>query len=218
MKSTLSLLLPLIIASGAAAAETAYITDRLEISLRSGESVRHKTVKMLYSGAELTVLGKNPATGYSHVRTTDGTEGFILTRLLQKEPGTPKLVEQSGQKIAQLESENAQLKTELQTLQSDNALQALTAERDKLRHELNEIQQAASNAIQLKQQRDQLQERVVIVERELQQLKRENQALSDSSKQDWFLYGGILAFTGILLGMILPKLSRPRRSSSWDTF
>ncbi|MGR8933253.1 MAG: TIGR04211 family SH3 domain-containing protein [Gammaproteobacteria bacterium] len=217
MKSIFSLLL-LIIASGATAAETAYVTDRLEVSLRKGESVRHKTVKMLTSGTELTVLGKNPASGYSHVRTADGTEGFILTRLLQKEPGTPKLVEQSGQKITQLENENAQLKTELQTLQSDNALQALTTERDKLRHELNDIRQTASNAIQLKQQRDKLQERVVIAERERQQLKRENQALSDNSKQNWFLYGGILAFTGIFLGMILPKLSRPRRSSSWDNF
>lgn len=216
MKSILSLLLLLI--SSVAAAETAYVTDKLDISLRSGESVRHKTVKMLSSGAELTVLGKNPATGYSHVRTADGTEGYILTRLLQKEPGSPKLVEQSGQKIAQLESENTQLKAELQTLKSDNALQALTAERDKLRQDLNEIQQAASNAIQLKQQRDQLQERVVIVERELQQVKRVNQALDDSSKQDWFLYGGLLAFAGIILGMILPKLSRPRRSSGWDTF
>lgn len=216
MKSILSVLLLLI--SGLAAAETAYITDKLDISLRSGESVRHKTVKMLTSGTELTVLGKNPATGYSHVRTTDGTEGYILTRLLQKEPGSPKLVEQSGQKIAQLESENAQLKTELQTLKSDNALQTLTAERDKLRYDLNEIQQAASNAIQLKQERDQLQERVVIVERELQQVKRENQALGDSSKQDWFIYGGLLGLAGVILGVLLPKLSRPRRSSSWDTF
>jgi SH3 domain protein len=217
MKRNLRLLLLLFI-SGAASAETAYVTDRLDISLRSGESVRHKTVKMLTSGAELTVLGKNDATGYSHVRTPDGAEGYLLTRMLQKEPGSPKLVEQSGEKIAQLESQNAQLKAELETLKSDNALQTLTAERDKLRMDLNEIQQAASNAIQIKQQRDQLQERVVTAERELQQLKRENQALDDSSKQDWFLYGGLLAFAGVILGMILPKLSRPRRSSSWDTF
>ena len=84
--------------------------------------------------------------------------------------------------------------------------------------ELAELQQTAANAIQLKQQRDQLQERVVSVERELQQLKRENQALTDSSNQDWFLYGGALSLFGVLLGFILPKLSWRRRSSGWDTF
>jgi SH3 domain protein len=217
MKKTLSILI-LLLNGGTVAAETAYLTDHLDFSLRSGESVRNKTVKMLPSGTELTVLGKNPGTGYSHVRTADGIEGYIQTRLLQKEPSSPKLVEQSEQKIRQLESENTQMKAELETLKSDNALQTLTAERDKLRMDLSEIQQAASNAIQLKQQRDQLQERVVTVERELKQLKRENIALDDSSKQEWFLYGGALAFAGVILGMILPKLSRPRRSSSWDTF
>ena len=72
--------------------------------------------------------------------------------------------------------------------------------------------------MQLKQQRDQLQERVVNVERELQQIKRENQALQDTTNQDWFLYGGILSFIGIFLGLLLPKISWHRKTSNWDTF
>ena len=71
----------------------------------------------------------------------------------------------------------------------------------------------------MKQQRDQLQELVISNERELQQLKRENQALADSSNQNWFLYGGGLSLFGVLLGFILPKLSWRRRSSGWgDSF
>jgi SH3 domain protein len=58
----------------------------------------------------------------------------------------------------------------------------------------------------------------VTIERELQQYKRDNQALTDSSNQDWFLYGGGLALFGVLLGFILPKLSLRRRSSGWDSF
>ena len=56
------------------------------------------------------------------------------------------------------------------------------------------------------------------VERELQQIKREKQALEDSTKQDWFLYGGMLSFIGIFLGLLLPKLSWQRKTSNWDTF
>lgn len=217
MRTFITLLL-LTISTAVAADETAYITDQVEINLRSGQGNWFKSLKLLTPGMELTVLKNFPASGYSQVRTADGTTGYILTRLLQKERGTPASVaQQYEQKIAQLESESAKQKAELETLKSDQALQILSSDRDKLRMDLDAIKQTASNAIQLEQQRNQLQERVVTAERELQQLKRENLALSDSSKQDWFLYGGLVAFTGIILGIILPKLSRSRRSS-WDTF
>jgi SH3 domain protein len=71
--------------------------------------------------------------------------------------------------------------------------------------------------VQLKNERDELQERFVSVERDLQQVKLENQALQDTANQDWFLYGGILALVGVILGFILPKLSW-RRKNSWDIY
>jgi SH3 domain protein len=54
-------------------------------------------------------------------------------------------------------------------------------------------------------------------ERDLEQLKLENQALKDTTKQDWLLYGGALVIIGIFLGFILPKISW-RRKSGWDTY
>jgi SH3 domain protein len=93
----------------------------------------------------------------------------------------------------------------------------LATERDLLARELNEIKKAAANSFQLKNERDELQERVVNVERDLQQFKLENQALKDTASQDWFLYGGVLSLAGVLLGFILPKLGW-RRKSSWDSF
>lgn len=111
-----------------------------------------------------------------------------------------------------MQEENKQLKA------SQAGSQEISKERDKLSADLSELQQTAANAIQLKQQRDQLQERVIAVERELQQLKRENLALTDNTNQDWFLYGGGLSLFGVLLGFILPKISWRRRSSGWDTF
>ncbi|WP_239649780.1 hypothetical protein [Methylocucumis oryzae] len=69
----------------------------------------------------------------------------------------------------------------------------MAIERDNLSLELGELKKASSNVIELKNERDELQERVVNSERELEQLRRENQALKDTSNQDWFLYGGILS-------------------------
>jgi SH3 domain protein len=193
-------------------ARTAFVTDSVEIPLRSADTERSKIVKMLANGAPLTIFQENNENGYSYVQASNGAEGFILTRYLSNDPSARSQLEAATKKLEALQEENKQLKS------NHSASQEIGKERDKLSNELTELHQTAANAIQLKQQRDELQERVVTIERELQQYKRDNQALTDSSNQDWFLYGGGLALFGVLLGFILPKLSLRRRSSGWDSF
>ncbi|MDT4331306.1 TIGR04211 family SH3 domain-containing protein [Methylomonas sp. MED-D] len=212
MKKTLAYLSACLLFSGIAEARTAYVTDKVEVPLRSGESERTKIVKMLENGALVTVLQESTENGYTYIQTNNGAEGFILSRYLTGEPSARGQLEAANKKLEALTEENKQLKS------AQAGSLEIGKERDKLSADLSELQQTAANAIQLKQQRDQLQERVVSVERELQQLKRENQALADSTNQDWFLYGGGLSLFGVLLGFILPKLSWRRRSSGWDTF
>jgi SH3 domain protein len=96
--------------------------------------------------------------------------------------------------------------------------QSLAAERDKLFRELSDLKRTAADSIQIKEERDGLQEHVVNLERELEQFKLDNQVLKDSTKQDWFLYGGAVAFIGVLLGFILPRIGWRRKSGGWDTF
>jgi len=210
-KCILSLLI-FITGSGLAHARTGYVTDSVDLPLRSGESERSRIVRMLPNGTPLNILGDNTENGYTYVQAANGAEGYILTRYISKEPSAKAQLEALNKKLESLQEENKALKT----LQVGS--EEMGKEKDRLGAELAELQQTAANAIQLKQQRDQLQERVVTVERELQQLKRENQALTDNTNQDWFLYGGGLALFGVLLGYILPKLSWRRRSSGWDTF
>jgi len=212
VKKTLAYLSACLLFSGIAEARTAYVTDKVEVPLRSGESERTKIVKMLENGALVTVLQESTENGYTYIQTNNGAEGFILSRYLTGEPSARGQLEAANKKLEALTEENKQLKS------AQAGSLEIGKERDKLSADLSELQQTAANAIQLKQQRDQLQERVVSVERELQQLKRENQALADSTNQDWFLYGGGLSLFGVLLGFILPKLSWRRRSSGWDTF
>ncbi len=94
---------------------------------------------------------------------------------------------------------------------------SLTKDKEQLNRELSDLKKTAANAVQIKDERDDLKVRVVNVERDLQQLKRENQTLKDSANQDWFLYGGGLALAGVLLGFIIPKISWGRRNT-WGSF
>lgn len=213
-----------VLSSNSAFAKTVYVSDSMKFTLRSGESNSHKIIKMLSSGTKLTLLEQNKATGYSKVKTSAGVVGYLPTRFTQDQHISRWYLDKANQQLELLQAENQQMKASLAEVQqnSSSAVSSnseLTKERDQLSTDLNDLRQTASNAIQLKRQRNELQERVVNVERELQQLKREKQALEDSTSQDWFLYGGILSFLGIFFGLLIPKISWQRKShGSWDTF
>ena len=222
VKQIISLLL-LFIVSSTVNAETVYVTDNIKLTLRSAENNRSKILKMLRSGTPLTLIKRDEGTGYSKVRLKNGIEGYILNMHTLNKPISRWYLKKANKELALLQEENSRLKMKLGAVKGENyeavsSQKSLSDERDKVRNELKNLRQTATNAIQLKHQRDQLQERVVSVERELQQIKREKQALEDSTKQDWFLYGGMLSFLGIFLGLLLPKLSWQRKTSNWDTF
>lgn len=223
MKKILISFYALIVAFGSAQAETVYVTDNLNLSLRSEPNNQSKVLKLLPTGTPLTVITENRKTGFTQVRLDNGTEGYIPTRNTIKEPPSRFQLETANKNLVSLQAENATLKADLAKLKDSitpgtSFEKSLAAERDQLSRELNELKKSASNTMQLKNERDELQERVVNVERDLQQFKLENQALKDSSKQDWFLYGGILSLAGVLLGFILPKIGWRRKGSGWDSF
>lgn len=196
----------------------------MKFNLRSGEGSKYRLLKTLPTGTKLTLLGENKAKGYSKVKTSTGIIGYLPTRFTIKKPVNSWYLEKANQQLKLLQAENKKITATLTALQKNTSSTAssnesLTKERDQLTADLKSIRQASSNAIEIQRQRNELQERVVNVERELQQLKRAKQALEDSTNQDWFLYGGILSFLGIFFGLLIPKISWHRKShGNWDTF
>lgn len=203
-------------------AKTVYVTDNLELPLRSEESNKGKIISLLPTGTPLTLLNENSKTGFSHVQLKNGMQGYISTRNTMPEPPNRSKLESTEKTMEFLQTENNALKEELKKLKTSIAPgntveQNLTAERERLERELDQIKKTANQQIELKNERDQLQERLVDVEREFRQLKLENNAMKDGAMQDWFLYGGLLALAGVILGFMLPKLAW-RRSNNWDRY
>ena len=222
VKKILSSFFILILTFGSALAETVYVADDQNLALRNAASIHGKVLKTLPTGTPLTLINKQTKSEFIHVRLIDGTEGYIKAKYTKKQPPAIDPKDASSKTIALLQSDNDALRTELNTLKESltpgsSLEKSLATERDQLARELNELKKTAASSFQLKNERDELQERVVNVERDLQQFKLENQALKDTANQDWFLYGGVLALAGVLLGFILPKLSW-RRKSSWDSY
>lgn len=193
-------------------ARRGYVTDKLEVQMRAGQGTQHKIVKLLASGMALTLLDENRKTGYSLVKLDSGEQGWVLTRYLSLEPPARGLLDGAQEEIRKLKAELVALRGGQES--ADPSSQR--AEIERLNTELIAIRQASANALQIQQERDRLQERVIDLERDLETVRREKSAL-DGDSQDWFLIGAGVLFAGILLGILLPRLNW-RKRSHWDSF
>ena len=63
-----------------AAAETAYVTDTLQLGLHRAEDTSDRPFRSLDSGQEVEVLSRTRY--YAHVRLPDGTEGYVKAGFL----------------------------------------------------------------------------------------------------------------------------------------
>lgn len=220
-KSPLLGAIALALVSGAAGAETRHVTDELEATLRTGQTTSHQIVRMLKSGTPVEVLENNTASGYSRVRTSAGTEGWILTRYLTSGPTARQQVEDLQRRVATLEIENKQLKEQSGALKEQNKsadAQHKTIEDAKrqLEQELADIRKTAGSALALESDNKRLKEQYLNLQSELQTLQQENTTLKDRGNREWFVRGAAVVVAGVLIGLILPRL-RFRRRSSWGS-
>ncbi|HHH13386.1 MAG TPA: TIGR04211 family SH3 domain-containing protein [Thiolapillus brandeum] len=216
------LLLALLLTAGLASAETRYVTDQLKITMRSGESNKHRIIKMLPSGTPVTVLSDNKATGYSKVQLANGKTGYVLTRQLLKEPVARDRLAAMEKRIKELEASPNELSKRLAALSREHddlkrRHTELQAEKDRIRKELDTLKRTAANAVQIAQERKKLRKQVATMSRELADQEQEIRELKNSTTQRWFLIGSGVLFGGILLGLVLPHLRVRKRKDSWGS-
>lgn len=221
MKKHFLLVLTLVIAASASA-ETRYVTDQLKITMRSGESSGHRILRMLQSGTPVTILGSNPDTGYSHIRTSDGKEGYTLTRQLLNQPVARDRLVQLEERIRVLESAPGELSSKLAKLSKEHEAlkqshQSLLAEKNQIEGELEILRRTSANAVQIANERSALRKQAGTMTREIEDQKQQIRELSNNSAQRWFLIGGGVVVAGILLGLILPHLRVRKRRDSWGS-
>jgi SH3 domain protein len=203
-------------------AATRYVTDALEVTLRTGESNRYRIIRMLPSGTPVEVLGVNEATDYARVRMEDGTVGYILERELQDEPAARTRVAELEKRLAELQAEPDALAARLAALQAeyarmDSDFRKVQQENLRLTQELAIIRHASTNILDITSDRDRLRIQVGELTRERADLKQANRDLGNQTHQRWFLIGAGVILVGILIGIFLPHLRFRRQRNSWGS-
>lgn len=208
--------------TAAAQAETRYVTDQLTITVRTGQDSSYRVLKAIPTGTKVEILGENKETGYSHIRTPDGTEGYSLTRYLMDEPPAQTKVAELKKQIEQLQAKPGDAQKELNDLRSE--YQSLKLKYDSLEFEnvqlsqrMDAVKDNASNVVSLMNERDEALQRANRLSSELEELKVRNTELENHSDKKWFMAGAGVLILGIVVGIILPRVGVRRRGSRWGS-
>ncbi|MDX1480112.1 MAG: TIGR04211 family SH3 domain-containing protein [Woeseiaceae bacterium] len=216
------LILATVFAAGPAAAETAWISDQFEVTLRSGPSTANAIERMLPSGTALEVLERDAETGYSLVRTSGGTEGWVLTRYLMSEPSAREQLERLTSQLTNATERGSSLTSQLAAINREmdaarRRIQELEGEKQALERELAEIKRTAADVLAINNQNRRLRDELAAAEIRADTLEQQNRELASQSTRYWFMAGALVLVIGIILGLWLPRI-RWQRRSRYDRF
>jgi len=208
--------------SFAAAAEDAWISDQFEVMLRTGPSTSNAIERMLPSGTALEVLETDTEAGYSRVRTTAGTEGWVLSRYLMSEASAREQLARLTGQLTSANSAGSSLTSQLDAVKGeyDTATGRIAAlERDKrgLEQELADIKRTAANVLSIDKQNKELRDQLATTEIEVGTLEQQNRELTGQTTRYWFMTGALVLSVGIILGLWLPRI-RWQKRSRYDRF
>lgn len=212
----------LLLLSATSHAESRWVTDQFEITLRTGPSTSNAIQLMLSSGTELEVLERDADSGYTKVRTPGGTEGWVLTRYLMPEPSAREQLQRLTNQLTNETSRGSSLTSQLAAIreqhrQAEQQIKTLEGENSRLTTELADIKRTAANVLSINDQNKELRDQLNATEIQVDTLEHENRELIGQTRRYWFMSGALVLIVGIVLGLWLPRI-RWQRRSRYDRF
>ena len=211
------LLLSLMFIATLANAESAWVSDQFEITLRSGPSTSNAIQLMIGSGMQLEVLERDRESGYSRVQTPGGTEGWVLTRYLMNEPSAREQLETLTGQLTDATSQGSSLSTQLTAIRGEydtanRRIASLESEKAAVEQELAELRRTAANVLGINEQNKTLMSDLSAAQIRADTLQEENRQLTSQTTRYWFMAGALVLLVGVVLGIWLPRIRWQRRS------
>jgi SH3 domain protein len=198
-------------------AATMYVSDALTVPMRRGPSTGHKILHAgLPAGTPLEVISEDRAAGFTQVRTTNGTEGWVPTQYLTAQPIARDRLEAANRRVQTLEAEIKSLRENYQeTRGARTSAESRSADLEKqnkqLQAELAEIRRVSATSISQYEENKALKAENADLKTKTTELTARVQRLERSETLRFFMLGGALVVVGLIIGAIIK--SRPKRSS-----
>ena len=199
-----------------------YISDVLYVPMRSGASTKNRIVhKGLKSGTKVTLLATEE--GWSQIKTSRGTVGWMQNRYLTAEPTAQIKLGRAQQQIQQLSASSGPLSEKLLDAQQyiedlENQQQAHTVKLNSLNKELDRVRNLSANELAINENNKQLMQQNDDMRNQIDTLRAENTRLSQELRSNSFMYGALTIILGIIITLIVQNFSRSKRRSEWGSF
>ena len=209
MKLQTNLALILIFLASSVNAETfVYITDQVDIPIRSEKSLGNTIIRLLPSGTKLSVL-QITEDGWTEVKYQD-TIGWISSRYLSNNMSAREELKQANTVINENQLLITKHETELKELNKqllllNNKNKELVIKSSKSEAEKTHIEQIYQDALKLEHENEKLNQEQLQLKTELQLAQNNSQIERDTSQRNWFIVGALVLFFGIVIGFIMPK-------------
>jgi SH3 domain protein len=191
-----------------------YITDQLDLPIRSDKNFGNNIIRLLPSGTELSLL-QSTEDGWAQIQFDD-TIGWIKSFYLSSDPSAreklKKLTRTNNANkllITKLTSEKEELEKQLLSIKEENS--DLVVQRSKSQAEKEHIEQIYQDALKLEHENEKLIQEKLQLKAELQLAENNTQIQKDTSSRNWFIVGAIVLFFGMMIGFIVPNLLNRRR-------
>lgn len=194
-------------------AETRYVSEDFEITMRTGPGSDRKIISLIPSGREVELV--NPGDEWSQVRLDGDKEGWVLTRYLTQALPTALKLERLERQHAKVVAENQELKERMAELSSGNRtvgneLKRTQDELDKTRKAFEALKQESAQFLKFKATYEKNLKELKEMRAKADKFESEFNKLANNQLYEGFLYGGGLVFLGLIIGFILKK---PKRRS-----
>jgi len=167
-----------------------YISDDLFIYMHSGAGNNYRIVGSINSGTLIKVTGKNE-NNYTEIIDEKNRNVWVESKYVSAKPGLRFVIAELNERLANTTSNTDSMSEAL--TQARNTIEILSSEKTQLNDEISQLNKTLITT----------------------QSKLKDQ--DTNIKKEWFFNGAIVLIIGLLLGLVIPRLT-VRRKGSMDNW
>jgi SH3 domain protein len=208
-------LLGLLIPAAASVAETVYVSEDFEITMRTGPGTDRKIISLVQSGKALEIIEKGEE--WSMVRTLNGKEGWVLNRYLTASQPCAMVLDRVRQDYDVLAAKFEDMKTKFDELNAqkkvtDADLSQSQQDRDELSAAYETLRKESSEFLKLKKRHQEVASDLETERTRSAKLDEENLQMKRNRIIQWVLTGGGIMLVGFFIGLFSSSRRKQRSS------
>ena len=197
-----------------AAAETMYVTDVLQVTVRSGMGKGRRILKIMKSNEKVDVLETEGE--YAKIKINDDMEGWMLKRYLTTSTPKPTVIADLERRLEKLNGSRSVLSEKLSILRDEKkSLKKTENENEKkltlLETQYKDLKLSSADFLKLKSEHEKLKIDMGRKEQKTQKIMQQNSELRKKSNLMWFVAGSLAVLMGFIIGLVLQNLRYRRK-------